>query len=103
MLLKKSLGSQQENPHPKQVLYGERAIDLMISVLGVGDFDLPGVETPNQITTLATTDMIFNQLEGEFGKDPQFTQEIAQKMKEEMFSDVHSGRKEEYDSAPVLG
>ena len=70
-----------KNPHPKQVLYGERAIDLVIGVLGVGDFDLPKVfdaETPNQITSVATTDMIFNKLEGEFSKDPQFTQEIAQ-------------------------
>ena len=94
-----------KNPHPKQVLYGERAIDLVISVAGVGNFDLPkffGVETPNRMTTLATTNMILNKLESEFGKDPQFTEKIAQKMKEQLLSDVRRGRKEEYDSAPGL-
>ena len=91
-----------KDPHPKQVLYGERAIDLVLGVLGVGDFDLAkffGVETPNRMTTLATTDMILDKLESEFGKDPQFTEEIAQKMKEQMLSDVRNGRKEEYNSA----
>ena len=88
-------------PHPKQVLYGERAADLVLGGLGVGDFDLGkffGVRTINRITTLATTEMIINELENAFGEDPQFTKEIAQKMKEQMLLDVRSGRKEEYNS-----
>jgi len=90
------------DPHPKQVLYGGRAIDLVLGVLGVGDFDLAkffGIETPNRMTTLVSTDMIIDKLEKDFGKDPQFTKEIAEKMKEQMLLDVRSGRKEEYNSA----
>ena len=48
-------------PHPKQVLYGERATDLVFGFLGNGDFDMAkffGCDAPNRITTLATTDMI---------------------------------------------
>ena len=39
-----------KDPHPKQVVYGERATDLVLGALGVGDFDVAkffGVETPN--------------------------------------------------------
>ena len=92
-------------PHPKQVLYGERATDLVFGFIGVGDFDLAeffGVETPNRMTTLATTDMIVDRLENVFGKDPQFTEDMAMKMKELMLTDVRSGRKEEYNSATGL-
>ena len=92
-------------PHPKQVLYGERATDLVFGFIGVGDFDLAeffGVETPNRMTTLATTDMIVDRLENVFGKDPQFTENMAMKMKELMLTDVRSGRKEEYNSATGL-
>ena len=92
-------------PHPKQVLYGERATDLVFGFLGVGDFDLAeffGVETPNRITTLATTDMIVDRLENLFGKNPQFNETIAQQMKELMLTDLRSGRKEEYNSAAGL-
>jgi len=88
-------------PHPKQVLYGERAIDLVLGMVGVGDFDLAkffGVETPNRMTTLVTTDMIIDKLIKDFGEDPQFTKEIAEKMREQILLDVRSGRKEEYNS-----
>ena len=92
-------------PHPKQVLYGERATDLVFGFLGVGDFDLAeffGVETPNRMTSLATTDMICDHLEHCFGKDSQFTQDMAMKMKELILTDLRGGRKEEYNSAAGL-
>ncbi|XP_065885270.1 uncharacterized protein [Dysidea avara] len=90
-------------PHPKQVLYGERAVDLVFGegAMGAGLFDLAeffGVETPNRISTLATTEMIVEHLEKNFGKNPQFTKDIAKKMKEKMLEDLRDGRKEEYNS-----
>ena len=92
-------------PHPKQVLYGERAIDLVFGsgAMGGGDcFDLAeffGVETPNRMSTLATTEMIVDHLESLFGKNLQFTEDMALKMLEVMLEDLRSGRKEEYNSA----
>ncbi|XP_065897224.1 uncharacterized protein [Dysidea avara] len=92
-------------PHPKQVLYGERATDLVFGFLGIGDFDMAkffGCEAPNRITTLATTDMIVDRMENLYGKSPHFTEEIAMKMKEQMLLDVRNGRKEEYNSTAGL-
>ena len=92
-------------PYPKQVLYGERAIDLVLGsgVMGGSDcFDIAeifGVEKPNRISTIATTEMIVDHLENLFGQNPQFTEGMAQKMKELMLEDLRSGRKEEYSSA----
>ena len=92
-------------PHPKQVLYGERAIDFVFGAgaMGGGDcFDLAeffGVETPNRMSTFATPVMIIEHLEGLFGKNPQFTEDVTLKMKELMLEDLRSGRKEEYNSA----
>ena len=89
-------------PHPKQVVYGARSIDLVFGFLGVGDFDLAeffGVETPNRITTLATTEMLGDRLEKVFGDDPQFkNQTILKAMKEQMLTDLKNGIKEEYHS-----
>ena len=42
-------------PHPKQVVYGERALDLVFGFIGVGDFNLGdffGEKTINRITIL---------------------------------------------------
>ena len=92
-------------PHPKQVVYGERAIDLVFGFLGVGDFDLAdffGVETPNRITTLATVDMLQDRLTKLFGANPQFNADICGEMKKKMYEDLHAGRKEEYQSAAGL-
>ena len=89
------------NPHPKQVLYGERATDLVFGGFGIGDFDLAeffGIETPNRITTLASPEMIRDRLEHFFGIDLQFNVDIGLKMKEKMLEDLRSGRKEEYNS-----
>ena len=92
-------------PHPKQVVYGERSIDLVFGFLGVGDFDLAeffGVEAPNRITTLATTKMISERLQNVFPSkpvNPQFVdQYILDKMKEQMLADLRGGTKEEYHS-----
>ena len=43
--------------------------------------------------------MIKNRLVSLFGNDVQFTEEMAQKMKEKMLEDLRYGRKEEYMSA----
>lgn len=90
-----------KDPHPKQCVYGDRAIDLVFDALGVGDFDLAsffGVEPPNRITTLASEDMLIDRLTNLFGPNPQFNNEIAGKMKERMLEDLREGRKEEYMS-----
>ena len=90
------------DPHPKQPVYGKRAVDLVFGFLGVGDFDLAaffGVETPIRITTLATKDMIRDRLMQSFGENPQFRDDkILTQMKEQMLLDLHAGRKEEYQS-----
>lgn len=88
-------------PHPKQVVYGERSIDLVFGFLGVGDFDLAeffGVETPNRITSLATVEMLTERLTNVFGENPQFNEKICQNMREQMLLDLRSGIKEEYHS-----
>jgi hypothetical protein len=89
-------------PHPKQPVYGKRAVDLVFGFLGVGDFDLAaffGEPAPIRITTLATKDMIRDKLTLTFGENPQFRDEkILTNMKEQMLLDLHAGRKEEYQS-----
>ena len=91
----------RRDPHPKQIVYGEQALDLVFGELGVGNFDLAaffGEERPNCITTNSTISMIKTQLISLFGHDPQFTEEMAKKMKEKMLEDLHYGRNEEYMS-----
>ena len=90
-------------PHPKQVVYGERALDLVFGFIGVGDFNLGdffGEKTVNRITTLATPQMIIDRLVALFGESPKFTTKIATRMKEIMLEDLNSNppRKEEYMS-----
>ena len=90
-------------PHPKQVVYGERALDLVFGFIGVGDFNLGdffGEKTVNRITTLATPEMIIDRLVALFGQNPQFTTDMASKMKEKMLEDLRAvpPRKEEYMS-----
>ena len=88
-------------PPPKQPVYGDRAMDLVFGDWGVGSFDLAkffNVETPQRMTTLASTKMIVTALTRFFGENPQFNEEIAFKMKETMLQDLRHGRKEEYMS-----
>ena len=92
-----------KSPHPKQVVYGARALDLVFGFIGVGDFNLGdffGEETVNRITTLATPEMLKDRLVNLFGEDPQFTLDMAGKMKKRMMDDLRSvqPRKEEYQS-----
>ena len=91
-----------KEPDPKQCVYGERAADLVFGFLGIGNFDLAkffGIETPNRITSLATSEMIVDHLVKLFGPDDQFTPEIADKMRAKMIDDlVTEKRKEEYMS-----
>lgn len=90
-----------KTPHPKQVVYGARAVDLVFGFIGVGDFDLAeffGVETPNRITSLATVEMIEERLVNLFGESPDFNYVIAAKMKEQILQDLRKGIKEEYHS-----
>ena len=99
-------------PHPKQVVYGARALDLVFDFGGiaggkVGDteFDLAnffGVKAPKRITSLAPPRMIRDLLVETFGEDKQFTDEIARKMKDKIIEDLNENRKEEYMSAVGL-
>ena len=93
----------EKPPHPKQVVYGARALDLVFGFIGVGDFNLGdffGEKTINRITTLATPEMIKGRLVNVYGNNPQFTIEMAKKMKAKIMEDLQSSppRKEEYQS-----
>ena len=81
-------------PHPKQVIYGERALDLAFDfgsiaggTAGETDFDLAeffGEESLVRISTLASESMILDKLVDLFGEDRQFTNAMAAAMKEQM-------------------
>ena len=92
-----------KDPHPKQVLYGERALDMVFGfpLQVVREFDMAkffGVKPLNRMNTLASPEMIRDRLVNVFGEHDQFTLEIAGKMKETMLEDLRLGRKEEYMS-----
>ena len=97
------------DPHPKQIVYGERALDM---VFGMDQFtpnkkqfsmaSFFGEEPVMRMSTLASTGMIVKRLQNLFGEDQQFTEERAQRMKEVMLEDLHANRKEEYMSAVGL-
>ena len=91
-------------PHYRELVYGERALDLWLpgEKNAVPDFDLAaffGEPAPNRITDLSSVDMIRDRLVNLFGEDPQFTLDQARKMKELLLADMSSGRKEEYMSS----
>ena len=96
-------------PHPKQVVYGERSLDLSFDLGGIAgghvdqdDFDMAtffGVEPPKRISTLASAKMIQDRLVDLFGDSPQFTEEIALEMQKMMIKDLTENRKEEYMSS----
>ena len=82
------------DPHIKQPLYGERALDFVFD-LNKEEFDLAsffGETAPVRITTLASPEMIRTRLVELYGDDPQFTIEQATKMKELMLEDLRSNR-----------
>ena len=95
-------------PHPKQIIYGARALDMVLDFGGVAERDegvcffniakFFGVEAPKRMSTLASTDMIKDRLVNLYGEDEQFNDEIALNMKQLMITDLTNGRKEEYMS-----
>lgn len=95
-------------PPPKQVIYGGRALDLAFGFGGIAggvmndmEFDMAeffGEERPIRINTLASPQMVVDNLKRAFGDNPDFTLERADKMKQLMIEDLAQGRKEEYSS-----
>ncbi|XP_033114910.1 uncharacterized protein LOC117115295 [Anneissia japonica] len=93
-------------PNPKQPIYGDRAIDMVFGFIfsdptAHGGFDMAeflGVKREVRISNMANADMILIKLKDVFGEDPQFTLELAGKMKEQMLKNASEGRKEEYNS-----
>ncbi|XP_033106326.1 uncharacterized protein LOC117108423 [Anneissia japonica] len=93
-------------PNPKQPVYGDRATDMVYGFIfsdptAQDGFDMAeflGVKSEVRITNMANDEMILLKLEDVFGEDPQFTLEIAGKMKEQMLKNAADGRKEEYNS-----
>ena len=93
-------------PHPKQPVYGERALDLVFDgTMGSNPDDegfcmatFFGQKPLMRMTTLATPRMVVERLETLFGENTQFTDERAQRMLEVMLEDLHENRKEEYMS-----
>ena len=100
------------DPHPKQVVYGERALDMSFDFgniagghVGKGEFDIAaffGETPPTRISTLASSSMIVKRLTELFGEDPHFNEATAMKMKEVMLDDLRANRKEEYMSEAGL-
>ena len=99
-------------PHPKQPVYGERALDMAFDFGGISgghvgksDFDLAtffGEEPPQRISTLASAHMIHERLTNLFGDLDIFTLSIAEEMKKVMIDDLTHNRKEEYMSTMGL-
>ena len=97
------------SPHPTQIIYGERALDLTFDLIGIAggkdaetDIDLAkffGEIAPVRISTLSSERMIRDRMVGLFGEDSQFTMEMAHAMKKTMIADLTGNRKEEYMSA----
>ena len=95
-------------PKPSQVVYGQRALDVVL------DFEQPAKEDNINIITFlgekpivrlsctSSYSMIQDQLVNVFGPNPQFTIERAEKMHKVMVQDLISSRKEEYFSKAGL-
>ena len=82
------------DPHIKQPIYGERALDLVLEV-GNDNFDLAGFfgeEAPMRICTVSSPAMIQKQLVTVFGEDEQFTEGMANRMLEVMLDDLRNNR-----------
>lgn len=97
-----------ELPHPKQAIYGERALDLAFGFGRIAggkveknDFDLAkffGIKPPQRMSTMASVEMVKQRLVDLFGTHKSFTDDTAVKMKEIMQKDLKANRKEEYMS-----
>jgi len=99
-----------KKPAPKQPIYGPRALDLVFGFLfsdptAQGGFNMAeflGVKKEVRISNMANAEMIKMKLVHVFGRKPQFTLEMAGKMKEQMLKNAADNRKEEYNSAVGL-
>lgn len=81
-------------PHPKQPIYGARALDFVFN-MGEVEFDMAeffGETPPIRITTLASEQMIVDKLIRIFGEDDQFDLPIAKSMKKVMIKDLTQER-----------
>ena len=97
-----------KEPHQKQLIYGERALDIAFSFGGIAggkiskdEFDMAeffGEKPPTRISTLASVDMIVQILIECFGENEDFTEKRAEEMKKVMIEDLKINRKEEYTS-----
>lgn len=95
-------------PAPKQVIYGGRALDLAFDITNIAgglikenEFDMAeffGEERLIRISSLASTQMIVDNLIRYYVGNSDFTLERAEKMKQVMVEDLRKGRKEEYTS-----
>ena len=95
-------------PHPRQVVYGERALDFTFDFGGIAggrldkdEFNMAdffGEQAPVRISTLSSPAMIKERLVDLFGNDEQFTEEMAVSMQKVMLGDLLANRKEEYMS-----
>ena len=95
-------------PHPRQVVYGERALDFTFDFGGIAggrldkdEFNMAdffGEQAPVRISTLSSPAMIKERLVDLFGNDEQFTEEMAVNMQKVMLEDLLANRKEEYMS-----
>ena len=100
------------DPNPKQVVYGERALDMSFDLGNIaggfvrkGEFDIAaffGETPPTRISTHTPSSMIMKRLTELFGENPQFNEATSMKMKEVMLEDLRTNRKEEYMSAAGL-
>ena len=94
--------------HPKQVVYGERALDVAFSFGGIAggvvaqdEFDMAnffGEKRLIRVGTLTSLPMIVQTLEENFGEHEDFTEERAKEMKKVIIEDLKTNRKEEYTS-----
>ena len=90
-------------PHFRELIYGERALDLWLpgDATAVKEFNLAGFfneQPPNRISDVSSTKMIKNHMVSLFGYEAQFTEDVILKMKQLLHEDMSSGRKEEYMS-----
>jgi Ca2+-binding EF-hand superfamily protein len=93
-------------PHPKQPVYGERALDIVFDgMMGSNPDDegfcmatFFGQKPLMRMTTLASPRMVVERLKTLFGENTQFTEDMAQRMLEVMLEDLRANRKEEYMS-----
>lgn len=79
-----------EEPNIKEPIYGERALDLVLS-LDKEEFDMAvffGEKAPVRITALSSPEIILTHLKDMFGGDKHFTLERAQRMKEVILEDL---------------